>query len=239
MIRFTRRRHCVALAALVLAAACSKSDKPPAVDTAAPAALRTAQPRGTPKVMPGALIKPIDQYSGDEFYDLVKKLTYTSKHDKQRNCKNSPGCGGSKKVSVVVEAVATQDSVGATNAPQYGVVYIKALNLGDAEEARYNIQPGKKFEYYVIVTATPAGAMQWQLEQLDTTPKARKITQVSSGVFEGCKHPWVAGAQANFKTCADTSTASMRGKTVRLGLKLQGDDDPMWASCAEGCCIAK
>lgn len=241
MIRFTRRRHCIALAALVVAAGCAKSDKPPAADTVAPVPpvpLASAPPAQA-RVMPGALTKPIEQYTGEEFYDLVKKLSYAGKHDKQRKCKDAPGCTGAKKVKVSVDAVATQDSLSASTAPQYGVVYIRAINDGDATEARYNLAPGKKFEYYMIVMATPAGGMQWRLEQLDTTPKARTHTQVGNGVFEGCNHPWVAGAQANFKTCADSSTASARGRTVRLGLALQIDDDPMWAACSAGCCVAR
>ncbi len=239
MIRLTCRRQRVAVAALLLATACSSSDKPPAADSVSPAPLAQAQRLPAAGAMPGALTKPIDQYTGDEFNDFVKSLSYTGKHDKQRNCKNSPGCGGAKKVKVSVEAVATQDSIAASTAPQYGVVYVKAINDGNAEEARYNLAPGKKFEYYLIVSAMPAGGMQWRLEQLDTTPNARTHKQVGTGAFEGCNHKWVAGAQANFKTCADSSTASVRGKTVRLGLALQFDDDPMWTACASGCCVAK
>ncbi len=221
MIHFTCRRHHFAIAALVLIAACSKGDGPPA------------------GAMPGALTKPIDQYTGDEFDALVKSLKYTGKHEKERKCKNSPECSGTKKVKVSVEAVATQDSVGSSNVPQYGVVYIRAINDGDAEEARYSLAPGKMFEYYLIVSADSTGGMQWRLEQLDTTPKARAHKQVGTGAFEGCNHTWVAGAQANFKTCADSSTASVGGRTVRLGLAMQFDEDPMWSACASGCCIAR
>jgi hypothetical protein len=234
VIPFTCRRLYGAVAVLVFAAACSKGDKSPPPDSVRPETLITPV-----KAMPGALTKPIDQYTGDELYTFVKGLSYAGKHDKQRNCKGAPGCGGTKKVKVTVDAVATQDSVAASNAPQYGVVYIRAINDGDATEARYNLEAGKKFEYYMIVSRTASDSMQWRLEQLDTTPNARTHKQIGTGVFEGCAHPWKAGAQANFKTCADTSTASIRGKTVRLGLKLQGDDDPMWAACAGGCCVAK
>ena len=240
MIRFTCRRHrVVAVVAALALAACSKSDKTPAPDSAAPVPpVALAQP--VAKAMPGALTKPIDQYTGSELYDFVKALRYEGGHTKDRKCKDSPGCAGTKRIKVTVDAVATQDSLGAANAPQYGVIYIRATNKGDAEEARYGMRPGNEFEYYLIVTGAQ-GNMQWRLEQLDTTPQARKHSQVGTGAFEGCQHPWKPGAQASFKTCADTSTvSSMRGKTVRMGLALQGgDDDPMWAACAQGCCIAK
>ena len=232
MNRFTCRRLYGAVAVLALAAACTKGDKTPPPDSVRPETLISPI-----KVMPGALTKPIDQYTGDEFYDLVKKLSYAGKHDKQRNCKGSPGCGGAKKVKVTVDAVATQDSLAASNAPQYGVVYIRAINDGDATEARYSLEPGKQFEYYVVVMRAAGDTMQWRLEQLDTTPNARAHKQIGTGSFQGCNHAWKPGAQANFKTCADSSTAAMRGRTVRLGLALQGDEDPMWAACAMGCCI--
>ncbi|MEO7457538.1 MAG: hypothetical protein ABIY52_14845 [Gemmatimonadaceae bacterium] len=246
MTRIKRRRAYRLLVplAVVLAAACSKSDAP-ATDSAKAAAAASSQPAAlvgsapnARKALPGELTKPIDSYTGDEFYDLVKKLTYVGGKTVQRNCKNDPGCGATKKTAVTVDAVATQDSLAPSTVPQFGVVYIHAVNKGDAQEARYGMLPSRdKYEYYMVITADSAGtAMNWRLEQLDTSPKARQHSSIGTGKFTPCNHTWVAGARADFKTCA--GAASSRDSVVHLGLALQGSGmDPMWSSCAAGCCI--
>ena len=159
--------------------------------------------------------------------------------ERERKCKNDPLCENTKtpkRTRVRVDAVATQDSISPSTTPAFGVVYIRAINKGDAEEARYSLAPGKNLEYYTIVLPDAAGSMKWQLEQLDTTPKSRRHTSVGSGLFQGCNHVWVAGAKADFKTCANA--AARHDSVVTLGLALQGVlDDPMWASCSLGCCI--
>jgi hypothetical protein len=244
-----RRAHVVVVSAVVLVAlACSKSDAPPA-DTAAKAPDTSAAAvapqslvgsvRGPRKgkPMPGDLTKPIDDYTGDEFRDLVKKLSYVGGHERQRKCKDDPGCSGSKRILVLVDAVATQDSLAASTTPQFGVVYVRAINKGDAPEARYGMLPGKQYEYYMIITPDSAGTgMQWRLEQLDT--KARTHSKFGTGQFVGCNHKWVAGAGADFKTCAQS--AAVHDSVMKLGLNLQaGDGDPIWAVCALGCCIGQ
>lgn len=241
MKRFHSRRLCVIPVAFVLLGACSKSDAPPPVDSSATAAAAPAvQPLvGAPqaKVMPGALTKPIADYTGDELYAFVQALSFSGGQERDRRCKNSPGCTGAKRIKVQVEAVTTQDSIAASTASQFGVIYVRAINKGDAEESRYNLQPGNKFEYYMIVSANPTGGMQWRMEQLDTTPQARRHAQVASGTYVGCGHTWVPGAKADFKTCAQA--ASMRDSIARLGLLLQGvTDDPIWTACSEGCCVS-
>ncbi|MES2180399.1 MAG: hypothetical protein V4550_21285 [Gemmatimonadota bacterium] len=240
MSRFMYRQAYLAFA-FVLFTACGKGDAPPA-DSAASAA--AAAPRSlvgaapaAPAAMPGALTKPIEQYTADEFAAFVKKLQYVGAHERQRNCKGNPGCDGPRAnvhTRVLVDAVATQDSLSATTTPQFGVVYIHAINKGNQQEKRYGFLPGPQIEYYVIVTAQ-GGAMTWTLEQLDT--KANTLTQTGTGRFTGCNHAWVAGAQADFKTCANA--ASGRDSLVKLGRLLQGgDDDPLWTACSTGCCTA-
>ena len=257
MSRFQLRHAHVALAsaAVLIAVACSKSDAPPK-DTAKPAAAAGATAAATPqplagaarglrrarKAWPGDLTKPIDDYTGDEFHAFVKRLSYAGGHERQRRCRRDPGCSGSKPTrhtQVLVDAVATQDSIGAANTPQFGVVYVRAINKGDAPEERYGMLPGRQYEYYMIVTADSSGTgMQWRLEQLDTTPKARKHSSIGTGPFVSCNHAWVTGARADFKTCANA--ASAKDSVVRLGLALQGlTGDPIWASCAGGCCIGQ
>ncbi|MEP6989386.1 MAG: hypothetical protein ABJA80_00540 [bacterium] len=188
--------------------------------------------------MPGALTKPIDSYTGEELYAFVRQLQFTGGAVRERKCKNDPGCGTNqpKRVKVAVDAVATQDSIASGDTPPFGVVYIRALNRGNADEARYGLQPGAQFEYYVIVLPDPSGGMTWRLEQLVTTPGVRRHVSAGTGQFQSCNHAWRAGARADFKSCA---TAAMRRDSVmRLGLVLQGsDDDPMWTVCAGGCCV--
>jgi hypothetical protein len=185
--------------------------------------------------MPGALAKPIDEYTGEEFYDLVKKLPYGGGHERERPCKNDRGCSGTKPsrhTRVLVDAVTSQDSLSAGTAPKFGVVYIRAVNNGDAPEARYGLLPDKNLEYYMIITADSADTMRWRLEQYDR--KARSHSKFGSGRFVGCNHTWVAGARADFKSCSSADSV------VKLGLALQGlPPDPIWASCATGCCISE
>lgn len=114
--------------------------------------------------MPGDLTKPIDKYTGAEFDAFVKQLSYTGGHERQRKCRRDPGCSGTRRTLVLVDAVATQDSISPAVAPQFGVVYVRAINKGDAPEARYGLLPrNKQYEYYMIVTADSTGtAMEWR-----------------------------------------------------------------------------
>ncbi len=188
--------------------------------------------------MPGDLTKPIDKYTGAEFDAFVKQLSYTGGHERQRKCRRDPGCSGTRRTLVLVDAVATQDSISPAVAPQFGVVYVRAINKGDAPEARYGLLPrNKQYEYYMIVTADSTGtAMEWRLEQVDI--KAKTHAKFGTGQFVSCSHTWVAGAQADFKTCANAAAA--HDSVMKLGLNLQaGDGDPIWASCATGCCVGQ
>jgi hypothetical protein len=243
--RFQLRRAHVALASatVFIALACSKSDAPPPDTSKSAAAAQQVQPLAgaararTHKALPGDLTKPIDDYTGDEFSAFVKRLSYVGGHERQRKCKKDPACTGSKKILVLVDAVETQDSLSASTTPPFGIVYIRAINKGDAPEERYGMLPGKQYEYYMIITADSAGTgMQWRLEQLDT--KARTHTNFGTGQFVGCNHAWAPGARADFKTCANA--ASARDSVVKLGLDFQAADrDPIWAGCAVGCCIGQ
>ena len=236
MNRFQRRRcTCVALAFVVVG--CSKSDAPQKdtgkMAVASPAAARPSAPR----VMPGALTKPIEAYTGDEFHDFVTKLQFTGGVERERKCKNDPACEAAKnpkRTKVFVDAVVTQDSIAPATVPEFGVVYVRAVNKGDAEEARYGLKPGPSLEYYSIIMRDSAGGMKWRLEMFDT--KARQHAAAGTGPFRSCNHAWVAGAKADFKTCANASVGHDSVKT--LGLALQSaDNDPLWAACASGCCV--
>ncbi|CAN5369799.1 hypothetical protein BH09GEM1_BH09GEM1_30040 [soil metagenome] len=228
---------CTALLVLLIVA-CSKGDAPRADSGAARAGAAPLTVMAAAKQLPGALTKPIDSYTGDEFYAFVQGLSFTADSVKDRKCKNDPACGSApkaKKIKVGVAAVVGQDSLSAGTTPQYGVVYIRATNKGDAEEARYSMKPGKHLEFYVVVLPDSGGTMKYRLEQLDTRAGSRQHTSIGTGPFIECPHRWAPGAKADFKTCA--SAAAAHDSVVKLGLLLQGgDEDPMWVSCSTGCC---
>ena len=238
----TSQRHHFCAALLVLIAACSKGDAPRADSAAPPVSTPSAGPTlvSAAKALPGELTKPLDTYTGDELYAFVHALSFTGDSVRERKCKNDPSCVSSpkaKKVKVGLAAVVGQDSLATATTPKFGVIYIRATNMGDAEEARYSMKPGKHLEFYVVVLADSARGMQWRLEQLDTRAGARAHTSVGTGWFKGCDHAWTPGARADFSTCAKSATR--RDSVVKLGLQLQGpDDDPMWVKCAYGCCEA-
>lgn len=218
------RRAQLLLVCLAAALACAKGDAP------------RANSARTATRMPGTLAKALDEYSGDELYTFAHQLNYAGGHQRDRKCAKDPACQGTKRTKVYVDGIATQDSIGPKTTPPFGVMYVRAVNRGDAEEARYGMAPGRQFEYYVILSADSVG-MKWRLEQLDTTPGARRHVQIGTGAFIGCKHKWARGAGADFKSCKQA--ASAHDSVVHLGLMLQGsDDDPIWMPCTEGCCVA-
>ena len=235
MNRFQRRRcTCVALA--FVAVGCSKSDAPPK-DTGKTAAASPAARAAAPRVMPGALTKPIESYSGDEFHDFVTKLQFTGGVERERKCKSDPACDATKnpkRTKVFVDAVVTQDSIAPATVPEFGVVYVRAVNKGDAEEARYGLKPGPNLEYYSIIMRDSAGGMKWRLEMFDS--KVRQHAAAGTGPFQSCNHAWVAGAKADFKTCSSASAGHDSAKTA--GPAQAADSDPLWAACAMGCCVA-
>ena len=237
-------RACAAL--LLVLTACTKGDAPRVDSTStggaagrtganAPAALRA--PSST---LPGQLTKPLDSYTGDELYAFVQNLPYTADSVRNRNCKNNPGCGSGKpkRTKVAVSAIVGQDSISAGTTPALGVVYVRAINQGDAEEARYGMKPGSQFQFYLVILPDATGGMRWRLEQLDTTAGSRSHVSIGSGVFQPCTHTWKKGAGASFATCQKSAVA--HDSVLRLGLMKQigdGDSDPIWATCANGCCV--
>src|SRR6185369_7356769 len=62
--------------------------------------------------------------------------------------------------------------------------------------------------------------MQWRLEQYDS--KAKTHSKFGEGQFVACNHTWVAGARADFKTCANAAAVPGRDSVMKLGLNLQG-----------------
>lgn len=227
---------------VLLLGACGRSERAPATDSAravaAPAA--PASPAGgRGRSYPGALTKPIEAYSGDELYELTRGLRYAGSHERQRACRHRAGCEGAaptQRTLVQVSAVATQDSLSAGDVPEFGAVYVRAINRGDAEEARYGMRPGKSLRYYLIVQRDTVGGLRWRLEELETAPP-RRHASIATGRIQSCSgHTWTPGARADFKTCADADHGDSV-ITLPLALRAAGDA-PMWMACEEGCCQA-
>ena len=191
--------------------------------------------------LPGQLTKPIDQYTGDEFYAFVQRLKWGGGADRSRACKGDPGCGGtkpSKETSVRVDAVDGQDSLSALGVPADGIVAIRAQNKGSLVEERYGFKPDKKLEYYLIVLPGNGTAGTWRLEELDTTPGSRKHSSAGTGAFKPCNHPFQPKRvnRANFYTCADSH---MSDTVQKVGMMMfDAKKDPLWTDCAQGCCLA-
>jgi hypothetical protein len=233
------------LIAAVSISACRSKDRAPdsaRANTGAgapPNTLATTPPAGAK--LPGQLDKPIDEYSGDEFYALVERLTWGGGADRERACKGDKACDGtapSKFTTVRVDAVDGQDSLSAIAVPTNGVVAIRALNRGDVTEDRYGMKPGKQLEYFLIVLPGKGDAGTWRLEELDTTPGARRHSSAGTGTFKPCNHPYRPKRvnRANFHTCDD----SQSGDSVQKAGMVMFDakKDPLWAGCAQGCCLA-
>jgi len=202
---------------------------------AAPTTARLSQGAGSPQ--PGALTKPLEQYSGDELYAFVHGLTFTGGAERQRRCREA-GCAGAQptqSVQVRVDAVDTQDSLSAQTMARNGVVAARATSRGQGTELMYGIRPGSGFEYYLIVApAADAQSATWRLVELTTSGAQRSHRTLATGAFTECHHSFVRGARADFKTCAQAATV----RPAAFGLPFQDSDPPIWISCASGCCTA-
>ena len=190
--------------------------------------------------LPGALTKPIDQYTGDEFYEFVQRLRWGGGVERERQCRGNPGCSGenpARLTRVRVDAVDGQDSISAPAVPANGVVAVRAINRGDLVEDRYGFKPERNLEYYVIVLPGAGPNGTWRIEELDTTPGARRHTNFGTGTFRPCNHPYRPGRvnRANFFTCANSPAAD----TVQRSnlMMFAPPRDPVWIDCAAGCCI--
>lgn len=197
----------------------------------------TKQP--TRRALSGDLTKPLAQYTGAQFAALVRPLRYGQGATRNRRCRGPMECRNGKQVSVRVDAVADADSLGPGNLGQYGVVAARLRNTGPEMEGKYDMRSGTEYSYWLIVSNAGPGNPVWTIEELDTTqPTAPVHRTVASGRFVGCNHPFVRGARADFRTCAQSPAGRANFSPVALP---QGgpDDPPIWISCASGCCIAE
>lgn len=238
-------RHAFALLALSLTlSACTRGKETADSTTARPTAgarkSALVGAAGTAASLPGALQKPLEQYSADEFAAFVESLAFGGGADKPRKCRKDPACdSGGKQTSARIDAVDGQDSLSATALPTNGVVAARARNTGAYEEARYGMLPGD-YQYYLVVLPAADGTATWRLQQLTTGNTARAMTEVATGTFHPCNHPYRKRAnRANFYTCSDAHLES--DTTMKLRLMMQTGDriEPLWITCAQGCCTGE
>lgn len=189
---------------------------------------------------PGALAKPVDQLTGDELYAFTHSLTFTGGQERQRRCRGQAACRGpnpGQSTRLRIDAVRDEDSL-TTGAglPANGAIAARGLNRGQLADSMYGMRPGAAYEYYLIVLpAAQGGNATWRLEELTTTPGSRSHRSVTTGAFKGCNHPFVRGARADFKTCAQAAPV----RQASFGGFLQGEiEPPIWIACAVGCCTS-
>lgn len=180
----------------------------------------------------GDLTKPIDQYSGEELASFAGRLGYGQGAERSRACRDTPECASGQRTSVRIDAVADADSLGPGSVGAYGTVAARLINRGQGTEGRYGMRGGGRQIHILIVMP---GGQAWRLEELDQQGSAWSHRMIGSGRLNGCNHPFVRGARADFKTCAQGAG----GATVSPALAMQGFDAPMWISCASGCCTAE
>jgi hypothetical protein len=189
---------------------------------------------------PGALPKAIDQLSGEELYAFTHGLTFTGGNERQRRCRGQAACRGprpTRSTRIRLDAVGGEDSLSTgSGLPANGAVAVRGLNRGQLADSMYGMRPGAAYEYYLIVLpGTQGGNATWRLEELTTTTGSRSHRSIMTGAFKGCNHPFVRGARADFKTCAQAAPV----RQAAFGALLQGDgESPIWVSCEVGCCTA-
>jgi hypothetical protein len=223
---------------VAMSVACGKgSEKGKPESTAA-----AAPPAAAPAQAPGTLTKPIDQYTGDEFYAFTQQLQYGGGGTHGRRCRGRSGCRGANprdSTLIQVEGIAGDDSLSATGLPANGVLALRALNQGTYADSMYNTRPGAQYENYLIVLPVPNSATAtWRLEELTTTPGSRSHRMIAQGKITECpRHPFQRGPHADFKTCQQAD--NLRPASFRRSAVMQGGlGPPAWFGCAVGCCTA-
>jgi hypothetical protein len=220
---------------ILMVMACGKSDKGGGKTESTAAA-----PPPTPAPLPGALTKPIDQYSGDEFFALTRQLQYGGGGPHGRRCRGRAGCRGpnARDTTVIqVDGIVGDDSLSATNVPVNGALAVRAVNRGQFADSLYNMRPDTTYENYLIVTPVPNSAtVSWRLEELATRAGARAHRTLATGTVRECTgpgHQFQRGPRADFKTCEQAAQV----RPAALGMVIQGDvGPPIWFGCAVGCC---
>jgi hypothetical protein len=200
----------------------------------------SAPTQPTRRALSGDLTKPLAQYTGAQFAALVQPLRYGQGATRARRCRGPEECrAAGRRVQVRVEAVFDADSLGPGALGPFGVIAARLRNTGAEMEARYNMRGGAQYVYYLIVVPGQNNTVRWILEELDTQGSAATHRTVASGRFLGCNHPFVRGARADFRTCAESGAARASFLPVSFGAQGGLEDPPIWIGCISGCCIAE
>jgi hypothetical protein len=197
-----------------------------------------ASGQGARRQLSGDLTKPIAEYTGNEFFSLVRGLRFSPSVERQRRCRGNQDCtgAGTRRTRVRIDAVTDADSLAAGNLPQFGVIAARAVNRGADDEGRYGMRSGGRYSYYLIVTPAGPNAATWILQEMDVQGVQRSHRTIASGRFVPCRHAYQRGARADFQTCGQAAAV----RRASIGALLQGGDDPpIWIGCASGCCTAE
>jgi hypothetical protein len=226
--------RCASALFVLVVVACGKTERPKGGETAVSA---PGGGGGQPAPVPGALAKPIDQYSGDELFALTRQLRFVGGVERERRCRGQADCRGPQpraSTRIRLDAVDGEDSLSTSGLPANGVVALRAINRGRIADTLYNMQPGEAHEnYLIVVPVAGTTTATWRLEELTTTQGQRSHRTIASGTFKGCNHPFVRGARADFKTCAQAAASP-----ASFGVIQDGIESPIWLGCAFGCCTA-
>jgi hypothetical protein len=201
------------------------------------------------RALPGDLARPIGAYTGNQFFALVNGLNYTGGQERARRCGGDPACVGPNgiRTNVRIDAVATEDSIAASNVPQFGVVAARAIVRGNNTEAMYGMLPngptGRYSYYLIVIRGNTAGSARWILEELSVVGTTRTHRTIRTGTFTPCaNHTWQPGARADFRSCQQPAALAPRGGVMFINASFesiaQGVDPPIWIGCASGCCLA-
>lgn len=230
------RKTTSALALVLITMACARGDRA-AVDSSGGTAGLVSQSVAAAPARGADLAKPVDQYTGEEFYSHVRGLTYVGGIERERGCRGCTGARAAVRTRVRVDGVDGVDSIGAANVPAFGVVVARGQNRGGDPESRYGMRPGERFEYYLIVMpGTGGGAPTWRIEELEITGNRYARRQLAVGRIVECNHPFERGARSDFRSCASSSAAN---PAMFGSLQAGAGDDPWWYGCALGCCVAE
>lgn len=195
--------------------------------------IASAEESGRP--FAGQLNRPLEAVSAADLTALVARLDFTGGSERARLCSGTPECdAGRGRTSARIEAV-DQAPIGATNIPVNGVIVTRFENTGSFTERRYGLAPGGVA--YVIATPTmdTAAVGRWTMVQI--SGKETKV--IANGQITSCGHGAYPGKpQADFRTCTSAAVAHGKGMTINSASFRAGDDDPIWAACAGGCCVA-
>ncbi|MEP6732895.1 MAG: hypothetical protein ABJE10_19790 [bacterium] len=195
----------------------------------------SASAAGVSHLFAGQLPKNLDVTTAADLSELAARLTFTGGAERARLCSGTPACdAGTARTSAHIEAV-DQLPVSASNLPVEGVVLNRIVNTGQFTERLYGMAPGA-VSYTIALPRTDSSAVgRWVLVEVNGSD--RKV--LASGPLASCGHgTYVGTPQADFRSCTSATTMHRDGVTQSASAST-GDSDPIWASCAVGCCIGQ